>query len=101
MPNFTTTGRHSRESSVHDKVAVFNSLAYQGKALERKMNDAALKRAMLGREEAENEMRRYRETVSTLKKQLEEGKVREQRVGERLEGVMVSVYRCFVTHNNH
>jgi len=81
--------RHSRESSVHDKVAAFNSLAFQGKQLERKTNDAALKRAMLGREEAESEMRRYREEVKVLRRQLDEGKERERRVGERLESVMV------------
>jgi len=88
--------RHSRESSVHDKVAVFNSLAYQGKQLERKTNDAALKRAMLGREEAESEMRRYREDVRALKKQLEEGQGRERKVMERLENVMVSLYETDV-----
>lgn len=83
--------RHSRESSVHDKVAVFNSMAFQGKQLERKTNDAALKRAMLGREEAESEMRRYREEVKALRRQVDDGKERERRVGERLEGVMVSI----------
>jgi hypothetical protein len=82
--------RHSRESSVHDKVAAFNSLAFQGKQLERKTNDAALKRAMLGREEAESEMRRYRDEARSLRKQVDEGKERERRVGERLESVMVS-----------
>ena len=75
-----------------EKVAVFNSLAYQGKQLERKTNDAALKRAMLGREEAESEMRRYREESRSLRRQVEEGRERERRVGERLEGVMV----CFL-----
>ncbi len=85
----TAAGRHSRESSVHDKVAKFDSLAVQSKALERKTNDAALKRAMLGREEAENEMRRYREEVRILRKQVDEGKDRERKVGERLESVMV------------
>jgi len=82
-------GGHSRDSSVHDKVAAFNSLAFQGKQLERKANDAALKRAMLGREEAESEMRRYREDVRAMRRQLEEGKDRERKVGERLESVMV------------
>jgi hypothetical protein len=83
--------RHSRESSVHDKVAVFNSLAFQGKQLERKSNDAALKRAMLGREEAESEMRRYRDEARSLRKQVAEGRERERRVGERLESVLVSI----------
>lgn len=81
---------HSRESSVHEKVAAFNTLAFQGKQLERKTNDAALKRAMLGREEAESEMRRYRDDARALRRQVEEGRLREIKVGERLESVMVS-----------
>lgn len=90
--------RHERESSVHDKVVAFNSLAFQGKQLERKTNDAALKRAMLGREEAESEMRRYREETRSLRKQVEEGKERERRVGERLENVMENYGRAKETH---
>jgi hypothetical protein len=82
-------GGHSRDSSVYEKVAKFDSLATQSKALERKANDAALKRAMVGREEAETEMRRYREEVRTLRKQVEEGYARERKVAERLETVMV------------
>jgi hypothetical protein len=84
-----SNGGHSRDSSVFEKVARFDSLASQSKALERKTNDAALKRAMLGREEAETEMHRYRDEVRTLRKQLEDGKERERKVGERLETVMV------------
>jgi hypothetical protein len=34
--------RQSRDSSVHDKIAAINSLAFQSKQLERKTNDAAL-----------------------------------------------------------
>lgn len=77
-------------TTVSDKISQFNSLAMQSKQLERKTADAALKRAMLGREEAENEMRRYRDEARALRKQVEEGKERERRVGERLETVMVS-----------
>lgn len=80
-----------RDSIVSDKVNQFNSLAIQSKQLERKTADAALKRAMLGREEAESEMRRYREEARQLRKQVEEGKEREKRVAERLETVMVSL----------
>ncbi|CZS97374.1 hypothetical protein WAI453_008586 [Rhynchosporium graminicola] len=89
---------HSRESSVHEKVAAFNSLAFQGKVLERKANDAALKRAMLGREEAESEMRRYKEETRALRRQVDEGKERERRVGERLESVMENYGRAKETH---
>ncbi len=78
-----------RDSSVHEKINQFNTLAMHSKHLERKTADAALKRAMLGREEAEGEMRRYRDEAKTLRKAVEEGKDRERRVGERLEAVMV------------
>lgn len=66
------------------------TIAMQSKQLERKAADAALKRAMLGREEAEMELRRHRDENKLLRKALEEGKERERRVGERLEAVMVS-----------
>jgi hypothetical protein len=81
--------RHERDSSVQEKIAAFNSVAFQGKQLERKANDAALKRAMLGREEAESEMRRYRDETRALRRDVEEGRERERKVGERLESVMV------------
>ncbi|TAQ90374.1 hypothetical protein B7494_g1325 [Chlorociboria aeruginascens] len=69
-----------------------------GKQLERKTNDAALKRAMLGREEAETEMRRYKEEVRVLRRQVDEGKDRERKVGERLENVMENYGRAKETH---
>ncbi|RFU31933.1 hypothetical protein B7463_g4397, partial [Scytalidium lignicola] len=97
-PTAVRSGIHSRESSVHDKVAAFNSLALKGKDLERKTNDAALRRAMLGREEAESEMRRYKEEVKALRRQVEEGREREKKVGERLENVMENYGRAKETH---
>ncbi|KAK4444425.1 hypothetical protein QBC34DRAFT_308893 [Podospora aff. communis PSN243] len=87
-----------RDSSVHDKINQFNSLAMQSKQLERKTADAALKRAMLGREEAETEMRRYRDEARQLRKLVEEGKERERKVGERLETVMENYGRTKETH---
>ncbi|KAK0705566.1 hypothetical protein B0H67DRAFT_594406 [Lasiosphaeris hirsuta] len=90
----------ARDASVHDKISQFNSLAMQSKHLERKTADAALKRAMLGREEAESDMRRYRDEVKILKKQIEEGKERERRVGERLETVMENYGRSKETHSH-
>ncbi|CAK7206838.1 hypothetical protein SEUCBS139899_009644 [Sporothrix eucalyptigena] len=91
-------GFDSSIASVTDKISQFNSLAMQSKQLERKTADAALKRAMVGREEAETEMRRYREEVRQLRKQLDEGRHREQRVGERLETVMENYGRAKETH---
>jgi hypothetical protein len=67
----------------------------QSKQLERKTADAALKRAMLGREEAESELRKSREETKALKKAIDEGKERERKVGERLEALMVGIpSRC-------
>lgn len=90
-PSSSVHGRHARESSVHDKVAAFNqiSMGFQGKSAERKVADAALNRAMLGREEAESQMRRFKEDARLLKKQVDEGKEREKKVAIRLDTVMV------------
>ncbi|KUI67741.1 hypothetical protein VM1G_02854 [Cytospora mali] len=93
-----TRSSHSRDSSVSDKINQFNTLASQNKSLERKTADAALKRAMLGREEAEAEMRKYRDEARALKRQVEDGRDRERRVGERLETVMEQYGRAKETH---
>ncbi|KAK6955710.1 hypothetical protein Daesc_003353 [Daldinia eschscholtzii] len=95
-PLSPTKSDQLRDSDVHDKIRQFNNLAYTNPAaaasmsrqLERKTADAALKRAMLGREEAEAEMRRYREEARALRRQVEESRGRERKVGERLEDVM-------------
>lgn len=85
-----------RDSDVHDKIRQFNNLAHlapgatsMSKQLERMTADAALRRAMIGREEAESDMRRYREEARVLRRQVEDGRERERKVGERLETVMV------------
>ncbi|KAJ2903391.1 uncharacterized protein MKZ38_009968 [Zalerion maritima] len=88
----------SRDSSVHDKISQFNTLSMQSRQLERKTADAALNRAMLGREEAETEMRLYRDEARSLRKQLEDGRERERRVGERLETVMENYGRAKETY---
>lgn len=80
---------HSRgNSDVQGKVAQFNNLSKEA-AQRRKDSEAALKRAVLGREEAESETRRLREENRLLRQDVEEGRARERRVGERVEGVMV------------
>ncbi|KAI0179946.1 hypothetical protein GGR52DRAFT_529105 [Hypoxylon sp. FL1284] len=93
---FSLLGHQHRDSDVHDKIRQFNNMAHPASAtaasmsrqLERKTADAALKRAMLGREEAEAEMRRYRDETRALRRQVEESRGRERKVGERLEDVM-------------
>ena len=80
---------HSRgNSDVQNKVAQFNSLSKEA-VQRRKDNEAALKRAVLGREEAESETRRLREENRLLRADVEEGRARERKVGERVEGMMV------------
>ncbi|POS84078.1 hypothetical protein EPUL_003757 [Erysiphe pulchra] len=93
-------GKQHSERSVHEKVMALNKLTYQARHLERKTNDAALKRAMLGREEADCEMRRYREEARAFKKALEESKRRERIVGERLETVMENFGRSRESFEN-
>ena len=83
------TSSHSRLSSdVQGKVAQFNSLNKEA-IQRRKDHEAALKRAVVGREEAEGETRRLRETNDSLRREVEEGRGRERKVGERVESVMV------------
>ncbi|KAI0426526.1 hypothetical protein F5Y09DRAFT_318715 [Xylaria sp. FL1042] len=97
-----------RDSDVHDKIRQFNNLSHlapnpttsMSKQLERMTADAALKRAMIGREEAESEMRRYREESRVLRKQVEEGRERERKVGERLETVMENYGRAKETYSH-
>ena len=91
---------HSRNTSdVQGKVTQFNNLSKEV-VQRRKDNEAALKRAVVGREEAEGETRRLREECRTLRKEIEEGRGREQRVGERLEGVMEELHRTKETHGH-
>lgn len=70
------------ESPVLEKISQFNNMSG------RKTNDA-LKRAVLGREEAESELGRLRDEIRQLQSSVDQGKERERKVGERLETVMV------------
>lgn len=76
---------------MQNKVAQFNSLSKEA-VQRRKDNEAAMRRAVLGREEAENETRRLKEETTRLNKELEEGKARERKVAERIETVMVASF---------
>ncbi|KAL8824830.1 MAG: hypothetical protein Q9191_004797 [Dirinaria sp. TL-2023a] len=89
---------HTRvPSDVQGKVAQFNNLSKET-AQRRRDNEAALKRAVLGREEAEGETRRLKEEHRVLRKEIEEGRGRERRVGERLEALMEELQRTKETH---
>jgi len=71
-------------------VARFNSLDIKDHAEMRKKDEAALRRAQMGREEAEEEMRKMKEESGRLEKELEETREREKKVVKRLDVVMVS-----------
>ena len=64
-------------------------MTFQTKQGERKIADAALKRAMLGREEAEETMRRYRADREALQRKYEEEKEKVNKISHRYETVMV------------
>ena len=89
LQNDPFTSNHSRGSSdVQSKVAQFNTLSKEA-VQRRKENEASLRRAVLGREEAESETRRLKDDNMILRREIEEGRSRERRVGERVEAVMV------------
>ena len=81
--------RSARESSVFEKAAKFDQLAVQGKPLERRANDAALRRAVLGREEAEEQARRYKEELKQARADAHESKERELKVSRKYETAQV------------
>ena len=80
---------HAHSSSdVQGKVAQFNGLAKDA-AQRRKDNEAALRRAIVGREEAESDCKRYKDRSERLYVDIEEARDREKRVAHRLEEVQV------------
>ncbi|KAI9789551.1 MAG: hypothetical protein M1816_005958 [Peltula sp. TS41687] len=79
-------------SDVPGKVAQFNSLDGKDVMERRRVNDAALKRAVLGREEAESETRRVKEMVQTLTDELEVSKQREGKFVRRLERALEELH---------
>lgn len=87
------------ESPVLDKISQYNNLnpTPQSKQLERKTAEAAIKRALVGREEAEAEMKTLRDENKSMRKALDDAKVRERKVGERLETLMVGAQQNTVS----
>ncbi len=71
-------------------VARFNSLDIKDHAELRKKDEAALKRAQMGREEAEAECQRMRQELRAVEAEREVEKDREKRVAKKLDIVMVN-----------
>ncbi|KAI9820546.1 MAG: hypothetical protein M1832_003737 [Thelocarpon impressellum] len=86
--------RKRGDSDVQGKGTHAGTLSKDVQQERKREREAALKRAMLGREEAEGEARRAREEADRAREEAEEGRARERRVGERLEAVMEELHRA-------
>lgn len=94
LPNIPGFAQALMSADVRSKVAQFNSLDTKDVTERRRGHEAALRRAVLGREEAENETKRAKEEIEELNHELEEYKRREEKVARRLERAMVlGIYR--------
>ena len=76
-------------SDVQGMVARFNALEIKDHAELRRRDEAALKRAQMAREQAEEVASAAREDARALKRDLDEGRDRERKVMRRLDAVMV------------
>ncbi|KAL9082676.1 MAG: hypothetical protein Q9159_006255 [Coniocarpon cinnabarinum] len=97
LPNFTAYGSHSpdaspthrhKNSDVQGMVARFNALEIKDHQDLRRRDEAALKRAQMGREQAEEECRRMQEEMRALQNDLGESRMRERRATKRVDSVM-------------
>ena len=83
------TRQRNQQSDVQGMVARFNALDIKDHAELRRRDEAALKRAHMAREQAEEEARRTKEECRSMRRDIDEGKERERRVVRRLDAVMV------------
>ncbi|KAK1002988.1 hypothetical protein LTR91_004779 [Friedmanniomyces endolithicus] len=93
LPEIHALRSHVRTNSdVHGLVKRFEHLDVRDKDVEsadrRRKHEAELRRAQIAREEAESDVRRLREELRHVKKESEDGRERERKVGRRLEVVM-------------
>ncbi|CDM38043.1 hypothetical protein DTO013E5_8207 [Penicillium roqueforti] len=88
LPSDLLTLHHKRTrgvSEVQAKVAFLNGLSRGGNTANSASNNAALQRAMLGREEAES-------ALTTAQEDLSEAQTRERRISERLESLLEELH---------
>ncbi|RMY61735.1 hypothetical protein D0863_11180 [Hortaea werneckii] len=97
-----SSGHGRTNSDVQGLVKRFEHLDVRDKEAESKermkRHEAELKRAMIAREEAESDVRRFREEVRRLRKERDEGGDRERRVARRLETVMDELAHAKESH---
>ena len=93
MPELGSPKHVRDKSAVEGMIARFGSLDVKDHADLRKRDEAALRRAQLGREEAESEGKRLREEARLAKKEAEEAKERERKTVKRVDVLLVSTIR--------
>jgi hypothetical protein len=87
--------RHERaQSDVHSMVARFDSLKIQDPEELKKKHAAALKRAQMGREEAEADARQLKEEIKEMKSEMDDYRARETRVMKRLDTMTDDLHRA-------
>lgn len=96
MPEFTSLRSHVRTNSdVQGLVKRFEHLDVRDRDAEveklRRKHEMELRRAQLGREEAESESRKWRSESARLADELKESRRRESKVSNRLDKIMVSI----------
>ncbi|KAI9730255.1 MAG: hypothetical protein M1834_006019 [Cirrosporium novae-zelandiae] len=84
-------------SDVQSKVAAFNNLS-RDVAERRRFNEAALKRAVVGREAAEEDLKRVKKDMDEWRHEAEERRIREKKIMERLETVMDDLHHTKESH---
>lgn len=91
LADLGTSPKHLRASSdVQGMVARFNSLDIKDHDEQRRKDAAALKRAQMGREEAEGELARVREEMRLLREECRESKEQARRFVKRQDVLIVS-----------
>ncbi|KAL9089780.1 MAG: hypothetical protein Q9165_005574 [Trypethelium subeluteriae] len=90
---------HSRTNSdVQGMVARFNNLEINDHAEMRRRDELALRKAEVGREQAEMRMEKLREELRKLQKEGSEGRDRERRMAKRIEALTEEKVRREETH---
>lgn len=94
LPDITSLRSHGRTNSdVQGLVKRFEHLDVRDRDAEsearRRKQEMELRRAQLGREEAESELQKWREECRRIAEDLKESRHRESKVSNRLEKVMV------------
>lgn len=98
MPEIGALRSHVRTNSdVQGLVKRFEHLDVRDRDAEsverRRKHEAELRRAQIAREEAESDVKRLREDLRRVNREMDEGRERERRVARRLEVVMVRSHR--------